>query len=157
MTTIEKIHDYFLKNEKTFAFAESCTGGLLSAALTERPGISKVFLGSIISYHRSLKTEILGVPDSLIQVMGEVSVPVAISMARGVKRVTHSDWGLSITGIAGPGGGSPDKPVGFVCFGLVGPGFEETRTKQFAAGERRKIQLDSVEFALSFLWDSIHR
>ncbi len=154
---IEKIHDYFLKNEKTFAFAESCTGGLLSAKFTERPGISKVFLGSVVSYHRSLKNQILGVPNSLIDVMGEVSLPVAIAMARGVKKLTKADWGLSITGIAGPGGGSPDKPVGFVCFGLVGPGFEETRFTQFAAAERRKIQLDSVEYAISFLWDSIHK
>ncbi len=77
-------------------------------------------------------------------------------MARGVRALTKSTWAVAVTGIAGPGGGTPDKPVGTVCFAVVGPGFEESKLIQFAASDRQEIQGNSVDFALSFLWDSTH-
>lgn len=140
----------------TLSIAESCTGGQISSAFTARAGISKIFLGSVVSYHKKLKVELLGVPSSTIANMGEVSLPVAVAMARGVKKLSESTWALSVTGIAGPGGGTPDKPAGTVCFAVIGPGFEESRLIQFAASDRQKIQFNSVEFALNFLWDSTH-
>jgi PncC family amidohydrolase len=140
----------------TLSIAESCTGGQISGVLTAQPGSSKYFLGSVISYHKSLKIEVLKVPASTIANVGEVSLQVAVGMARGVKKLTNSTWAVSVTGIAGPGGGTSDKPVGTVCFAVVGPGFEESRLIQFAASDRQKIQGNSVDFALSFLWDSTH-
>ena len=154
---VAALHSHFESQGWTLSFAESCTGGLISSTLSARPGISKIFLGSVVSYHRHLKTQLLQVPDSTIAVMGEVSLPVARLMAHGVKKLTQSTWAVSVTGIAGPGGGTPDKPVGTVCFAVVGPGFEDTRLIQFAASDRQKIQFNSLEFALSFLWDSTHQ
>lgn len=153
---VTKLQARFESLGYTLAIAESCTGGQISSALTARAGSSKYFLGSVISYHRKLKVDVLDVPLSTIANVGEVSLPVAISMARGVRALTDSTWAVSVTGIAGPGGGTPDKPVGTVCFAVVGPGFEESRLIQFAASDRQKIQGNSVDYALSFLWDSTH-
>lgn len=152
---VQKIKNHFIQNGGTLAFAESCTGGLLSATLAAEPGVSSFFLGGVVSYHASVKQNILNVPSPLLKVLGEVSIPTALYMARGVKSQLHSTWSVAITGVAGPTGGSPDKPVGFVCFAVTGPGFEEGRAVQFNASERTKIQLESVQFALNFLWDSI--
>lgn len=154
---IEHLKAAFEVRGWTLSLAESCTGGLISANFAAQAGISKIYLGGVVSYHKDLKTQVLGVDPSLIAVLGEVSEPVALQMARGIKSITKSTWALSVTGIAGPGGGTPDKPVGTVCFALVGPGFEETRRIQFAASDRQKIQFNSLEFALSFLWDSTHK
>jgi nicotinamide-nucleotide amidase len=152
---VDALKKWFTENGRTLAFAESCTGGLLSATIAAEPGVSAFFLGSVVSYHASVKEKILKVPSPLLKVLGEVSVPTAIAMARGVKAQLKSDWAVGITGVAGPSGGSADKPVGFVCFAVVGPGFEEGRSVLFNAKERTKIQLESVQFALNFLWDSI--
>jgi nicotinamide-nucleotide amidase len=106
---------------KTLAIAESCTGGLLGAMLTETPGSSRYFLGGIISYSNDVKHRVVGVPDDLLARHGAVSGPVAEALARGVAQLLRADYALAITGIAGPGGGTADKPVGLVYIGLLTP------------------------------------
>ena len=106
---------------QTVAVAESCTGGGLGAALAAVPGASDVFLGGVIAYANGVKQGLLGVPAELLQAHGAVSDPVAQAMAEGARRVTGADWGLAITGVAGPGGGSDEKPVGLVHLAIACP------------------------------------
>jgi len=106
---------------ETLAVAESCTGGGLGSTLTEVAGSSHYFLGGVISYDNSVKTAVLGVNQSDLETLGAVSQPVAMQMAAGVRSLLSSNWGLSITGIAGPGGGTDTKPVGLVYIGLAKP------------------------------------
>ncbi|UPH89069.1 competence/damage-inducible protein A [Synechococcus sp. NB0720_010] len=106
---------------QTVAVAESCTGGGLGAALAAVPGASDVFLGGVIAYANGVKQALLGVPAELLQAHGAVSDPVAQAMAEGARRATGADWGLAITGVAGPGGGSDEKPVGLVHLAIAGP------------------------------------
>ena len=103
----------------TLALAESCTGGMISTELTAIPGISAHYLGGLVTYANAAKTQLLGVPTSLLEIHGAVSEPVARAMAEGVRLRLGADLGLSVTGIAGPGGGSHEKPVGLVWFGLA--------------------------------------
>jgi nicotinamide-nucleotide amidase len=117
---------------------------------TRLPGVSDVYKGGIVAYSNEVKQKLLGVPAPLLCTVGAVSLPVAKRMAEGVREVLHSTWALSITGIAGPGGGSPLKPVGLVCFGLCGPGVDRALVRQFS-GTRRQIQLRSARFALRLL------
>jgi len=105
----------------TLAVAESCTGGLVGHALTNVPGSSDSFLGGIIAYSNAVKRDLLGVPEELLMAHGAVSRPVAIAMAQGVRRALGVDVGLAVTGIAGPAGGTPEKPVGTVHIAVVGP------------------------------------
>ena len=98
----------------TLALAESCTAGLLAARIADQPGCSAWFLGGVVAYHNDLKQQLLGVSQDLLQQHGAVSEPVARAMAVGVRQRCGADLGLSITGIAGPDGGTPEKPVGTV-------------------------------------------
>lgn len=133
-------------------FAESCTGGLLSSWVCTYPGASKFFVGAVVSYAQSVKNAVLGVPEHLMLTHGEVSIPVAKAMAWGARAQLDCDWAVSITGIAGPGGGSPEKPVGTVCFAVNGPGLEEAVSKQFpAGGGRQDIQRQAALFAFDLL------
>ena len=120
---------------QTLAVAESCTGGALGAALTAVPGSSAAFAGGVIAYSNAVKQQLLGVPASLIDQHGAVSEPVAKAMAEGLRSRIHCDWGIAISGVAGPGGGTVDKPVGMVCLALVGPEGCDTWVQRF--GERR--------------------
>lgn len=132
------------------ALAESCSGGRLSAEITQIPGVSDIFLGAVVSYSNQAKEDILGVlRDTLIK-NGAVSNAVALEMARGARKILHSDWAIAITGIAGPDGGTELKPVGTVCFAVVGPGVEFTEKKYFS-GSRTQIQLQSVEQSVDYL------
>lgn len=140
----------------TIGTAESCTGGLLAAMITQEPSVSSYFQGSIVSYARAVKINVLKVPLPIILALGEVSLPVAIAMAQGVRRTLGCNWGIAITGIAGPDGGSEEKPIGTVCFGVAGPGFEASVQKHFkstasAAQIRQDIQRQSANFAFDFL------
>jgi PncC family amidohydrolase len=140
----------------TIGTAESCTGGLLSAWIASEAGVSSFFHGSIISYSRSVKEKILKVPSPLIAALGEVSIPVALEMARGARSALGCSWAVSVTGIAGPSGGTKEKPVGLVCFGVAGPGFELAVQKQFKSAEaaptaRQDIQQQAAFFAFDFL------
>lgn len=132
------------------AIAESCTGGLISARITSVPGSSAWFDRAAIVYSNTAKTEILGVPKELIDVDGAVSPSVAAAMAEGVRRNANSDIGLSVTGIAGPGGGTPAKPVGLVYLSCASRSGVVTEEHRFC-GNRNEIRRKSVTAALTLL------
>lgn len=133
------------------AVAESCTGGLLGARLTDIPGSSDVFLGGVIAYDDRVKSNLLDVPPTLIAEHGAVSEQVATAMAQGAVRRFGADAAVSITGIAGPGGGTPAKPVGTVWLGCVLDGVAETRRILFP-GSRPEIRARAVQAALLMLY-----
>ncbi len=142
--------------EWTVSFAESCTGGLISSQLTELPGVSKIYKGSVISYSNQAKAEVLGVPEKDLQDHGAVSSVVAIKMAKGAKSVLKTNVALSVTGVAGPGGGSELKPVGLVYIAVVGPDFEKVERHLFTGSNdtqlsRHEIQLESSKKAWELL------
>ncbi len=140
----------------TVSIAESCTGGLLSSWICSQPGVSAFFVGSVVSYARTVKELFLGVGTPLMRTHGEVSLPVAKAMAVGLRKNLGCDWSLSITGIAGPSGGTAAKPVGFVCFAVVGPGFESSTQQQFEAkGGREDIQRQAALFAFDLLLNAM--
>jgi PncC family amidohydrolase len=130
--------------------AESCTGGLLSSLITEQAGVSDFYMGGIVAYANSAKENILGVPVKLIEQHGVVSEEVAVAMARGANRIFKTDVSIAITGIAGPSGGTQEKPVGLVCFALSGPNFERGLRYQFT-GTRNAIQAASVSWIIDIL------
>jgi len=117
-TSLEKVvADLLFKNKCTLSVAESCTGGLVSHKLTNVPGSSHYFNRGIVAYSNQAKMDILGVPENVIRDFGAVSSESAVAMAEGVRRISRTDIGLSVTGIAGPSGGTPEKPVGLVFIG----------------------------------------
>jgi PncC family amidohydrolase len=133
------VHLKFSKNNLTLALAESCTGGLISSTLTEIPGSSKYFFGSVVSYANRAKRDLLGLSEKVLRTEGAVSKVAASKMALGARKVFHSDWSVSVTGIAGPAGGTPLKPVGLVFIAVAGPKFVKVAKKNFK-GSRKKIQ-----------------
>lgn len=133
----------------TVALAESCTGGLVAHLLTSEPA-SDYFAGGVVTYSNEAKTALLGVPAELIEAKGAVSEEVAIAMAEGARRVTGATFGVALTGIAGPTGGTPEKPVGLVHWAVAHDGGVEARHKIFW-GDRRKIQRNSAFAALDLL------
>jgi len=136
----------------TVAVAESCTGGGLSAALAAVPGASDVFLGGVIAYANSVKQELLGVAPELLETRGAVSDPVALAMAEGARRYTGATWALAVTGIAGPAGGSDDKPVGLVHIAIAGPAGSSSEAVRFGSSRgRRWIQTVTTGEALNRL------
>ncbi|MBA2133456.1 competence/damage-inducible protein A [Capillibacterium thermochitinicola] len=135
---------------ETLAVAESCTGGLLANRITDVPGASTVFDRGVVVYSNRAKEELLGVPAAVIEQVGAVSPEVATLMARGVRDRTGSDWGIGITGIAGPGGGTAEKPVGLVYFALAGPGVNLVREARFT-GDRQQIKRRTTQAVLDLL------
>jgi nicotinamide-nucleotide amidase len=134
----------------TVATAESCTGGLLGATLTETPGSSAWYRGGLVCYANDLKVSLASVPDELIRVHGAVSEPVARSLADGARRVCRADFGLGITGVAGPDGGSADKPVGTVHVALA-DGDAGRAVKLDWPGDRELIRRRAVTVAIDLL------
>ena len=133
------------------ATAESCTGGLIAAALTDVPGASAAFTHGAVSYADEAKTGMLGVEAALILRHGAVSARVAGAMAAGMARASGADIAVSVTGIAGPGGGTPDKPVGLVWFGLSANGRVRTERRVFAGGGRACVRASAVRTALRLM------
>ena len=139
------------RSKLTLAVAESCTGGLVGALLTDVPGSSAYFLAGSVCYSNEAKTRLLGVPAQLIARHGAVSAPVVEAMAAGCRDRIGADIGVSITGIAGPGGGDPDKPAGSVWFGLAGPGgFIHSACRKFY-GNRGRVRKAAAYHALSLV------
>jgi nicotinamide-nucleotide amidase len=149
--TLEKIVGALLRKAgATLALAESCTGGLVSERLTRVPGSSDYFLGGAVTYTNELKTQLVGVPAELIAEHGAVSEPVARAMAEGVRRALGSDWGIGITGVAGPGGGSEAKPVGTVHIALASSQDTDHRKVRFP-GDRERVRWFASQLALEML------
>ena len=134
----------------TVAAAESCTGGLVTTRLTDVPGASRYVDRAVVSYSNESKTALLGVPPELIAEHGAVSEAVACAMADGVRRRAGVTFGVAITGVAGPDGGTPDKPVGLVCFAVSGPSGTRAKTSRFS-GDRAVIRSLAATTALDLL------
>ena len=132
------------------AVAESCTGGLLGHRLTGVPGSSAFFERGVIVYSNRAKQELLGVPEEILRTHGAVSRPCAEAMVRGICERSGAACGLAITGIAGPDGGTPTKPVGTVFIGVAVPGTVQARHFRFAGG-RAAVKWQSAEVALDML------
>jgi nicotinamide-nucleotide amidase len=139
----------------TLATAESCTGGMVAAAITSVPGSSAVLDRGFVTYSNEAKTELLGVPAALINAVGAVSEDVARHMAQGAKQRAGTNLAVSITGIAGPDGGSPEKPVGTVWFGLATADGQVFAHHRRFPGDRQAIRAASTLYALQLLWDGV--
>ena len=146
----EKIIQKLIQKQKTLTIAESCTGGLLAARLTDVPGASDVFKLGVITYSNDAKIHILNVPAKVIQKKGAVSDEVATIMARNARQIHNTDFGIGITGIAGPGGGTKSKPVGLV-FVAVATDWETLCIKCQFEGTRAQIRLQAVKQAIKLL------
>jgi nicotinamide-nucleotide amidase len=138
----------------TLVTAESCTGGLIAGLLTEIPGSSKVFERGYVTYSNRAKEECIAVAPELLDRFGAVSAEVAEAMAEGALRFSAADVALSVTGIAGPDGGSEAKPIGLVHFGYGRAGQIATIEKKFGPIGRSQIRLKAVEFALDLLFNA---
>jgi nicotinamide-nucleotide amidase len=132
------------------ALAESCTGGLVASALTAVPGASAVLDLGVVAYADAVKAEVLGVPGALLAAHGAVSEPVARAMAEGVRRAGGATWGIGITGIAGPTGGTPEKPVGTVHLALAGPAGTQALARLYR-GDRDRVRRAAAFEALDLL------
>ncbi|TAL65877.1 MAG: CinA family protein [Legionella sp.] len=128
--------------------AESCTGGLIGASLTDMPGSSLWYERGFITYSNLAKKEMLGVPEQLLKKFGAVSIEVAIAMAEGALQHSQGTIALSVTGIAGPSGGTPDKPVGTVCFAWLAANGTAHTLKKCYPGDRHAIRLAACQEAL---------
>jgi nicotinamide-nucleotide amidase len=149
-----KLFRFLLKKQLTVSFAESCTGGLLSKCITDIPGSSKIFPGSVISYSNELKINLLDIDRKIIEKHGAVSEETAEKMSDGIKKITGSDISAGITGIAGPDGGTAEKPAGTVCFGFNIINSRITCTKHFS-GNRRQVRYKSACFAIETIISKI--
>jgi len=138
----------------TLATAESCTGGLVAARITAVPGASAVFWGGVVSYANEVKRGLLGVPQAVLERVGAVSAECAEAMAAGARERLNADVAVSVTGIAGPDGGTPQKPVGLVYFGLASAGGVRSERRLFE-GDREAVRQQAAERALALLLEAV--
>ncbi len=147
-----KVVQTLLEKKLEIAHAESCTGGLLSKYITDQPGASSVFQFGVVSYSGKIKHQVLGVSEDTLRQYGEVSAETAREMAEGVRRLAKSDIGIGITGIAGPGGGSKEKPVGLVYFAVS---YKEDcsafRLELYELKSREEVREETVRSVLEHL------
>lgn len=149
-----QVIELYSQKQKMIALAESCTGGMITSALTDIPGSSAVLDCGFVTYSNQAKIELLGVSAQTIQKFGAVSEQTAIEMAKGLLQKRPSvHVGVSVTGIAGPGGGSPEKPVGRVHFGLCTHDHVYHFQKDFENTSRKEIRDTATAFALSIIKD----
>ena len=153
-----QVFHLLLEKRMTLATAESCSGGLLAHRLTNIPGISEVFLLGVVSYSNSAKARVLGVDAGVIEGRGAVSPEVAGQMAAGVQALAGSSLGVGITGIAGPGGGTAEKPVGTVYMGLSLPEHSIREVRHFLfKGDRESIKLQTTDKALAWICEMLEK
>lgn len=138
----------------TMGTAESCTGGMVGARLTEVPGSSEWFAGGVVAYSNAVKEAVLGVPAGTLETHGAVSDAVARAMANGARAVLACDWSIAITGVAGPGGGTPDKPVGLVFVAVAGPPGTVVRELRLH-GDRERVRMRASTIALHLLREAL--
>ena len=141
----------------TLGFAESCTGGLLSSFITELAGVSQVFKGAIVSYDNRVKQSLLKVSDSVLKAKGAVSFETAKQMAEEAVKVLDVSVAVSVTGIAGPSGGSVEKPVGTVFIAVAGTGVEAQVFEHHFSGDRKLVQLQTCREAIKHLNEFINK
>ena len=149
-TLEEVVGMYLIMRQKTAAVAESCTGGLLAERLTRTPGSSSYFLGGVVCYSNELKTKLAGVPPAILEAHGAVSQPVAQALAEGIRSRAGASIGVGITGIAGPSGGAPEKPVGLVFVALADERGTQVREFRFP-GSRERIRHWASQVALEMI------
>lgn len=151
----QRVVDENRRMGRTFALAESCTGGLVSAAITEIPGSSEVFEASFVTYSNEIKNELLKVSQDVLETFGSVSIATAWAMAQGALARTHAHFTVAITGIAGPGGGSEQKPVGTVVFARAERGGNPDKVvadmRKFDDNGRSGVRLQAALCALELL------
>jgi nicotinamide-nucleotide amidase len=147
----ELVLDLLVEHKLLLAAAESCTGGLLAKLLTDVPGASRAFVLSAVTYANEAKTAVLGVPAELLAAHGAVSEPVARAMAEGARRVSGADLAVAITGVAGPDGGTPEKPVGLVHFALAHRHGTRALQRTFPAHERSFVRALAAHAALDLV------
>lgn len=148
--TAQAVIDLCRERSWKLATAESCTGGLVGAALTTLAGASDAYVGGVIAYANDVKRAQLGVPDETLRAYGAVSAETAVSMAAGARRALSADVAVSVTGVAGPGGGTAEKPVGLVYIAVESPDGELTEELQLD-GDRDSIRIDATSAALRLL------
>ncbi len=151
---LDQLAAALLARQQTLATAESCTGGLVGAALTNLPGSSAWYLGGVVAYANDLKIRLLGVPAETLAAHGAVSLETARAMAQGARAAAAADFAVSITGIAGPAGGTPEKPVGLVFIGVAAPHGTATFKHHFS-GSRADIRQAATEAALRHLLEAV--
>ena len=156
MNTAERLVRRLSGLGRTCAAAESCTGGGVGSAITAVPGASAVFRGGVVSYDNSVKRDVLGVPEEILKTKGAVSRECAEAMARGARNLLKSDFAVSVTGIAGPDGGSAEKPVGLVWFGCASCEGVKAENVIFP-GDRAAVRVAAVEHALKMIVEAADR
>jgi nicotinamide-nucleotide amidase len=144
------VGDLLVQRGMQIAAAESCTGGLITSRLTDVPGSSRYVQQAVVTYANESKTQLLGVPRALLAEHGAVSEPVALAMADGIRARAAVDIGIGVTGIAGPGGGTPEKPVGTVAVAAVTAASARARTFRFH-GERANVKFQASQAALDMV------
>ena len=147
---IEKIIKELASKNQTISFAESCTGGRIAASFTAISGASAVLNGSVVTYSNDIKHDWLGVERGVLENFGAVSSECVLQMLAGIKEMSHADYALAVSGIAGPSGGTQNKPVGTVYIGLKTPRMQEV-FKCLFTGDRNAIQEQSAAFAIEKL------
>ena len=155
MATATSVLIAYRKRGLRIATAESCTGGMIAAALTDVAGSSDVFERGFVTYSNDAKQELIAVPPAILTKHGAVSAETAEAMARGALARSRADVAISVTGIAGPGGGSVDKPVGLVWFGVARKVGENLTVREVFAGDRAAIRQAAVVRALDLLEDAV--
>ncbi len=148
---VKRIGTILLKAGKTLSSAESCTGGMVGMLLTSVPGSSGWFMGGVTAYSNSVKTCVLNVPASLIETEGAVSRETAVAMAEGARKLIGSDFSISVTGIAGPGGGSVEKPVGTVWMAVCSSQSVSAEMK-ILKGDRDVVRKKAADYLLAKLY-----
>ncbi|QMV02185.1 nicotinamide-nucleotide amidohydrolase family protein [Devosia sp. D6-9] len=151
----KEVIDTLVSRKMTLATAESCTGGLLSGAITAVPGSSEAFYGGFVTYSNSAKSRMIGVPARMIQDHGAVSAPVARAMADGARNTARTDIAVSITGVAGPSGGTERKPVGLVYFAVATKDGTDVKEMRFGDIGREAIRQASIETALKMVLETL--
>ncbi|MEI6645243.1 MAG: CinA family protein [bacterium] len=139
---------FFSERKLTLALAESCTGGLIAARITSIPGSSTMFNGAVVCYANDVKRDLLGVLQATLETEGAVSASCAKAMAEGARKALKADVAVSVTGIAGPGGGTPAKPVGLVFIGVATETVVSAE-KHFFTGDRENIRKQAVDAAMA--------
>jgi nicotinamide-nucleotide amidase len=151
----ESIHDWFTTHKKTLACAESCTGGLIASKITALAGASNYFLGSLVTYSNGLKEHLLGVSPETLKSQGAVSAEAVQEMVHGLLKATGADWGIAVSGIAGPTGSTPDKPVGTIWYALGQKGKKPLVGTFLAKGNRQTIILQTANKVMGLLWQTL--